>query len=143
MRKLWRALGLEADVAFLGACPFDRVRENMREADVYVLAAVPAPDGRRDVTPNTVIEAMAMALPIVSTRSGAIPELSRTGSAGCWSRRATSAALAAAIARLLGDEALRRALGDAARRRVEERFDIRKNAVQYAELFGFQLPDLR
>ena len=62
--------------------PFAAVREKYAEADIYVLAAVPASDGRRDVTPNTVIEAMAMALPVVSTRSGAIPELIEDGVSG-------------------------------------------------------------
>jgi glycosyltransferase involved in cell wall biosynthesis len=138
VRTLWRKLGLEAEVRFLGACSFERVREKYRHAALCVLAARPAPDGRRDVTPNTLIEAMAMGLPVVSTHSGAIAELVEDGVSGLLVPPCDEAALAAAIARLLADPDLRRAFGAAGRRRAEEHFDIRKNAVRYAALFGFQ-----
>jgi glycosyltransferase involved in cell wall biosynthesis len=90
------------------------------------------------VTPNTIIEAMAMALPVISSRSGAIPELIEDGVSGLLVAPRDETALAAGIARLLGDGALRRALGTAARRRAEERFDSATSAARYAELFGFR-----
>ena len=137
LMKLWRKLGLEDQVHFLGTRSFAGVREKYEEADIYVLAAVPASDGRRDVTPNTVIEAMAMGLAVVSTRSGAIPELIEDGVSGVLVPPRDEVALADAMECLLGDGELRRRLGSAARHRAEERFDIEKNAARYAELFGF------
>ncbi|MEO8605534.1 MAG: glycosyltransferase, partial [bacterium] len=136
LRKLHRALHLDDVVHFIGPRPFAAVREKYGEADVYVLPAVPAADGRRDVTPNTVIEAMAMGLPIVSSRSGAIPELIDDGVSGLLVAPRDAAALADALARLLDDGELRRTLGAAARAAAEARFDIRKNAAQYAALFA-------
>lgn len=136
LRKLHRALDLGEAVRFLGPQPFAAVREKYAEADVYVLPAVPASDGRRDVTPNTVIEAMAMGLPIVSSRSGAIPELIDDGVSGLLVDPRDVAGLAEALARLLDDPALRRRLGAAARAAAEARFDIRRNAARYAELFA-------
>jgi glycosyltransferase involved in cell wall biosynthesis len=82
------------------------------------------------------MEAMAMELPIVSSFSGAIPELIEDGVSGLLVPPNDEKALAAAIARLLDDVDLCRAFGAAARRRVEERFDITRNAARYAELFG-------
>jgi glycosyltransferase involved in cell wall biosynthesis len=89
------------------------------------------------VTPNALIEAMAMGLPIVSTRSGAIAELLEDGVSGVLVAPGDARGLAEAIARLLADEDWRRALGSAARLRAEERFDIDQNAARYADLFGF------
>jgi glycosyltransferase involved in cell wall biosynthesis len=137
LMKLHRALGLGREVCFLGPRSFAEVREKYLGTDVYVLAARQSRDGRRDVSPNTLIEAMAMELPIVSSRSGAIPELIEDGVSGLLVSPEDPAALAAAIARLLDDVALGRSLGAAARRRVEERFDIRRNVTRYVELFGF------
>jgi colanic acid/amylovoran biosynthesis glycosyltransferase len=136
LQKLRRSLGVEAEVTFLGAQPFDRVLEKYREVDVFVLPAVQASDGRRDVTPNALIEAMAMKLPVVSTRSGAISEIVDDGVSGLLVPPRDEAALAQAIMRLLDDAALRQQLGDAARKRVEERFDINKNVAAYVTLFG-------
>ncbi|MFI5365064.1 MAG: glycosyltransferase [Candidatus Binatia bacterium] len=136
LRKLRRSLGVEADVTFLGAQPFDRVVEKYREADLVVLPAVQAADGRRDITPNALIEAMAMQLPVVSTRSGAIPEIVEDGVSGLLVPPRDATALAQAIMRLLDDAALRERLGDNARKRVEERFDISKNIAAYVALFG-------
>ena len=136
LRKLHRALDLGAVVHFLGPRPFAAVREKYEEADVYVLPAVPAADGRRDVTPNTIIEAMAMGLPIVSSRSGAIPELIDDGVSGLLVAPRDVDGLADALARLLDDDGLRRRLGRAARAAAEARFDIRRNAARYAALFS-------
>jgi len=136
LRKLHRALDLGEVVRFLGPRPFAAVREKYAEADVYVLPAVPAADGRRDVTPNTVIEAMAMGLPIVSSRSGAIPELIDDGVSGLLVAPRDVDGLADALARLLDDDGLRRRLGAAARTAASARFDIRRNAARYAALFS-------
>jgi glycosyltransferase involved in cell wall biosynthesis len=137
LKRLHRALDLGAVVDFLGSRSFADVMKAYAEADVYVLAAHEASDGRRDVTPNTLIEAMAMELPIVSTRSGAIPELIEDEVSGLLVAPRDERALASAIARLLDDPELRRSLGCAARRRVLERFDLTRNVRRYAELFGF------
>ncbi len=139
VRKLWRALSLQDDVEFLGTQSFATVRERYEQADICVLAAQQAADGRRDVTPNVLIEAMALGVPIVSTRSGAIPELIEDGISGVLVAPNDERALAAAMANLLADEGKRRALGAAARRRVEERFDISRNAARYAEVFTLRM----
>ena len=136
LRKLQRALALESVVSFLGALPFDRVLDHYAETDIFVLPAVTATDGRRDVTPNVLIEAMAMQLPVVSTSSGAIAEIVDDGVSGVLVPPGDAAALAAAIARLAGDASLREELGKNARRRVEERFDINRNIGSYVALFG-------
>jgi glycosyltransferase involved in cell wall biosynthesis len=135
LQRLQRELKLEKEVSFLGAQRFDRVLEKYREADIFVLPSVIAADGSGDVTPNVVIEAMAMKLPVVSTRSRGIPELVEDGVTGILVPPRDEEALAGAILHLAQDDALRAEFGSNGRKRAEERFDIHKNIREFVELF--------
>ncbi|MEO8605855.1 MAG: glycosyltransferase [bacterium] len=136
LKKLHRRLDLADSVQFAGAQPFDRVLARYAQADVFVLPAVHAADGRREVTPNALIEAMAMQCAVISTPVGGIPEIVEDGVSGLLVASHDALALAAALARLHGDAELREQLGRAARRRVEERFDMVRNIAAYVALFG-------
>jgi glycosyltransferase involved in cell wall biosynthesis len=135
LQRLRRDLDVETEVTWTGAVPFDRVLEKYHDADLFVLPAVMASDGRRDVTPNSIIEAMAMKLPVVSTTSGAIPELIEHGVSGLLVPPGDADSLAAAMLRVLGDPWLGATLGANARRKVEEQFDLHRNIRGYVELF--------
>jgi colanic acid/amylovoran biosynthesis glycosyltransferase len=133
---LRRRLQLEDIVRFTGALPFDRVLEEYARADVFAMSSVLARDGGRDVTPNALIEAMAMQLAVVATNMTAIPEIVEHRVSGILVPPRNPPALAAALIELADDRALVDALGRNARTRVEQRFDVTKNARRYLELFG-------
>jgi glycosyltransferase involved in cell wall biosynthesis len=135
LRKLHTELQLRRDVRFLGAQPFSVVRAALEEADVFVLPCVHGRDGSHDITPSAILEAMAVSLPVVSTRSGAVPELVDHERAGLLVPPGDEEALAAAIERLLGDAPLRERFGAEGRRVVEARFDARRNVERHAALF--------
>jgi glycosyltransferase involved in cell wall biosynthesis len=80
-------------------------------------------DGNRDGIPNTVVEAMARRLPVVSTTLPSVAEAVEDGVQGLLVPQRDPAALATALERLLSDRDLRVRLGAAGRERVEERFD--------------------
>jgi glycosyltransferase involved in cell wall biosynthesis len=105
-------------------------------ADLFVLPCVIASDGSRDVTPNALVEAMAMELPVVSTPIGAIPEIVDDGINGLLIPPNDDNALADAIEMLVRDSDLRRRIGIAARKKIENRFDIDKNMARYAALYA-------
>lgn len=65
-------------------------------------------------------EAMSQGLPVVATPQGCAPELVREGETGSLVPARDAPALAAALARLLADAPLRRALGERARQAVRE-----------------------
>jgi glycosyltransferase involved in cell wall biosynthesis len=92
-------------------------------------------NGDRDGIPNVLVEAMACALPVVTTPVSGIPELVRDGENGLLVPPDDPDALAAAILRLRGDAALRRRLGEAARATVRERFDGDRLAGELVALF--------
>ena len=135
LQKLHRRLKLETHVRFLGPQPFQRVLDAYNDADIFALPCVIAADGSRDITPNSLLEAMAMGLAVVSTRSGAIPEIVDDGVNGLLTPSNDERALADALLTLAQDPVLRRRLGQAAREKIESRFDIARNADHYAALF--------
>jgi len=100
-----------------------------------VLPCVRGRDGSHDITPNSLIEAMAMQLPVVSTTSGAIPEIVDHEVNGLLVAPGDTSALAETIERLFRDSALRVQLGEAARRKVEDLFDAGRNAALRVRLF--------
>jgi glycosyltransferase involved in cell wall biosynthesis len=132
---LHRHLGLEDHVIFSGAQRFKKVLEEYGNADIFVLPCVIAKSGGRDISPNTLIEAMAMELPVIATNIAAIPEIVEDDVSGILVPPNDENAVAEAMIRLIGDYGLRKELGKNARKRVEERFDIKKNIVNYVELF--------
>jgi glycosyltransferase involved in cell wall biosynthesis len=76
---------------------------------------------------------MACGVPVVTTRYAALPELVPDGVAGRLVAVRDEDQPAAALLELLDDEALRRRLGAAARRRVLERFDARLTPASLVE----------
>ena len=84
-----------------------------------------------------------MRLPVVSTAISGIPELIEPRVSGLLVPQKDAMAFAAAIEELLFDEELRRRLGQAARERVMEHFDARRNVLALKALFDSQLKDGR
>ncbi|MES2176310.1 MAG: glycosyltransferase family 4 protein [Gemmatimonadota bacterium] len=135
LRMMHTALDLHSIVHFRGAQPFATVLDALSRADLFVLPCVRARDGSHDITPNSLIEAMAAGLPVISTTSGAIPEIVDDGIDGLLLPPGDDEALADAIERLANDPALRRALGAAACRKVETRFDSARTVAARVRLF--------
>jgi glycosyltransferase involved in cell wall biosynthesis len=135
LRRLHTGLDLAGCVSFLGPKPFTFVLEALETADVFVLPSVRARDGSADVTPNSLIEAMARGLPVLSTSIGAIPEIVEDEVDGLLVAPGDARALADAILRLFHEGDLRARLGTAARRKVEARFDIDRNIRDVVALF--------
>ena len=111
-------LGLSGSVDWRGARPRAEVVSALQEGDLFVLASRVAASGDRDGLPNVLMEAQAMALPVVSTNVSAIPELVTDGRTGLLVPPQDSAALATALERLIQNPAERLRLGAAGRARV-------------------------
>lgn len=137
LRRMHDDLALHDCVSFAGPVGFSRVLAALDNADVFVLPCVEARDGTRDVTPNSLLEAMAVGMPVISTKCGAIPEIVTSGEDGILVDPGDDIALVSAIERLLVDPALRERLGRAARTSVEKRFDVRFSAGRMAGWFGY------
>lgn len=135
LRRLHRQLHLDDYVFLRGAQPYEKILEAYGRADLFALPCVIADNGGRDISPNSLIEAMAMGLPVISTQLSAIPEIIEHGVSGILVPPNDDAVLADAMQALLQDQAKRRALGANARARVVHRYDGQKNVSQFAALF--------
>ena len=114
MQALAQQLGIAGRVRFLGLR--EDVPALMAASDVLL-----APS-RREALSLTLLEASACRLPIVATRVGGIGEVVEEGASGFLVAPDDPPALAAALAPLLADGALRARCGARARQRFEAGF---------------------
>jgi len=122
-----RRMGLGQRIAFTGFR--SDVPELLSEAAVSVLPSL------SEGTSNTLLESMAAGIPVIATRVGGNPEVIEDGVSGLLVPPRDSAALAAATARLLEDEALAARLGEAGMRRVSELFSIEGSVHETEHLY--------
>jgi glycosyltransferase involved in cell wall biosynthesis len=108
-RQLAEQLGIAERVTFLGWVDLDQISRLMRTADVFVLPSY------KEGLPMAIIEAMANALPVVSTPVGSIPDMVRDGETGLLVPAGNPAALSDALLKLLQSPELRAKIGTAAR----------------------------
>lgn len=133
LRALAAKLGLGADVSFLGAVAHTQVDEVLRRTDIFCLPSF------AEGVPIVLMEAMALGLPVISTRVMGIPELVQDGVSGRLVSPGSADELGRAIAELAADPDLRYRFGVAARERVASEFDLRANAVSLRRLYLDQL----
>jgi glycosyltransferase involved in cell wall biosynthesis len=110
LEAMARQLGIAEATRFLGW------RDDMREvyADLDVVALCSNNEG----SPVALIEALAAARPVVSTRVGGVPNVVHDGESGLLVPPRDPAALADAVLALLRDRAFAAQLGQAGRRDV-------------------------
>ncbi|MGE4552406.1 MAG: glycosyltransferase family 4 protein [Desulfovibrionaceae bacterium] len=115
MRALARDMGLADKVVFTGYEA--RAQAIIAGADLLAQPSLTDPFSR------TVLEAMALGVPVVATDVGGVREAVEHEVNGLLTPVGDAPALAEAMARLLGDPGLRTRLADNARRTIAERFD--------------------
>jgi glycosyltransferase involved in cell wall biosynthesis len=134
------SLGLADRIDWRGAQSHEAVRAVLTEADLFALASRTDRDGDRDGLPNVLLEAAASALPIAATRTAAIAELVADGANGILVDEGDANAMAAAIARLSRDPALRARLAAAAHETVLARFSPEPGYDRIAALLRAAVP---
>ena len=122
-----RALGLEDRVRFLGRV--NDVPRHLAEADIFVLPSL------SEGISNALLEALAHGVPAIATDIPGNRDLIEDGRTGILVPSGDAPALSGALLRLAVDRALRQALGRGGRHLVEDRFDLRKVAGLYAEMY--------
>lgn len=135
LRELRSELGLDDCVVLTGQVPHSEVHRYYSLIDVFV---VPRRDDRaaRLVTPLKPFEAMAMELPIVVSDLPALSEVAAPGERGLSFVPEDPASLAATVAPLLDDPALRARFGAAGRDWVQRERTWAANGKRYVEAYG-------
>jgi glycosyltransferase involved in cell wall biosynthesis len=99
----------------------ERLRRLYGECDVLVVPST------ADIFPWVFLEALAMHLPVITTRVGAAAEVVRDGETGFTMNVGDGEALRQAIQRIVDDPGLARGMGDRGRAFIESRYDAAKN----------------
>jgi colanic acid/amylovoran biosynthesis glycosyltransferase len=120
---------------FLGAQPATVVRQWMARAAVFSVPSVVAASGDAEGFGMVFIEAQAMGLPVVSTRSGGIPEAVKHGETGLLVSECNPAALAEAILALIQDDELWHRYSVAGRIRVVDHFNLQHQTERLENVF--------
>ena len=124
-----RALGLR-NVAFIGAVQPERMATLYDNADVYLNT----PD--IDNMPNSILEASACGLPIVTTDAGGIPYIVRHGVTALLVPRNDDVALAASVFRLFDEPGLALRLAEAAHTEIIDRYTWPAVQSGWKEVYG-------
>ena len=103
-----RDLGVDGRALFLGSRSRGDVLRLFRAADASLLSS------SWENLPHTVLEALAVGSPVISTAVGGVPEIVRDGENGLLVPPGDPGALAHAIRRFFDDDELRRRLAEAA-----------------------------
>jgi glycosyltransferase involved in cell wall biosynthesis len=120
---------------FHGPLPHERVLELFRRAAVFCLPSVVASSGDRDGLPTSVLEAMALGVPVVATSLNGLGEAVVHEQTGLIVPGRDPPALADALERVLSDPELRAALAAGARSHVEARFSLDRCVRELRSLF--------
>jgi len=127
-REVTASLGLDARVHFLGRR--GDVATVLSACDGYVISST------TEGLPISLIEAMASALPVVSTSVGGIPAALRNGALGVLVEPRDDAALSEGMRYLLNHPEERRAMGAGARAAALEEYGVERMYRDYDEVYG-------
>jgi len=118
-RKFVEMNGLGQNVILYGGKTLDFVSDLMKRSDLYVQHSIVDPaTGDEEGMPSSILEAMGVGLPVVSTRHAGIPEAVREGIDGYLVAEGDVEGMANRILDLARSSDSRRSMGEAAWRRA-------------------------
>ena len=136
LRAQIEQLDLQNRVALSGAKPQREVRRRLAAASIFVLPSVVDSAGGIDNLPTVIMEAMATALPVISTDIGGIPEMVVENETGFLVRPGDTGALARAVEKMIDDRQLAQRLGRGGYERAQHLFSIETNVRDLSALIN-------
>ena len=131
LRDLAAARGLTEHVEFLGHR--EDVPSLLASADAFVLPS------RSEAFPNSVIEAMAAALPVVASSVGGLLDLIDHGRTGLLVPPSDAEALTTALRFLIDNPTQSAAIGQAARAEIRQRYSFERMVSAFENLYASSL----
>jgi glycosyltransferase involved in cell wall biosynthesis len=127
LQRQIRQHNLVEQVQLLGPKGQAEIATRLSDATVFSLPCRVDPDGGMDNLPTVIMEAMAAALPVVSTDVGGVHEMVIDGETGSLVSTENPIAIAEAISRFISDPDLARSFGQSARARTAKVFSVEDN----------------
>ena len=133
---IWEDQDLKSQAESLKECVTDlgwiggaEKQQYLRECDIFVLPSY------FEGQPVSVLEAMANACGIVTTKTGGIPDMIIEGETGIFAAPKDTVTLEEGLLKLLADRGLCRMLGENARKKAEAEFSIDNNIKQLLAVY--------
>ncbi|WP_349728402.1 glycosyltransferase [Peribacillus frigoritolerans] len=135
LMSLANQLNLGDSFRLLNHLPKDQVREQLTNADIFCAASLESADGDVEGIPNTLKEAMAIGVPVISTNHAGIPELITNNKEGVLVQENNVDELADALEFMLTNREMWETYTMAARQKVEQNFNLANQLRQQAEFY--------
>ena len=128
LHSLAHEKGIHDRITFAGWVDKGRILDYYQEATLFVFPS------RHEGMPNSVLEAMAMGLPVVASDISGNRELVQDQKTGLLHPSRDTQSLTGALAAVIDDQNLRREMGKRSRKRIEEQFTWKQTAQKYLVL---------
>ncbi len=132
LKSLSNNLGVSDHVTFLGFQDHSKMPAHYNNAHIFLLPS------KNEGMSNTILEAMACGLPIVTTQTGGTGELIEGN--GIIVPMEDSHAIAQAVLKITADPDLMRGMGEKSRRTAEE-FGWHEQAMKYVDIYNANIGD--
>ena len=132
LKKVIKEADVERHFCFTGFMPYGKMRNLYNLSDVFVCPSYPTMIWQEQFG-MVLVEAMACGKPIIASASGSIPEI--IGEAGLTFVPGDFFEFAKKLALFMENSNLAYELGQKGRRRTEEYFDAKKNALSIYEVY--------
>jgi len=126
-RSLARTWNIHQRIEFTGPLNHQQFLPRLSQARAFVQHSVTTSYGDAEGTPNSILEAQAAALPVISTRHAGINEAVVSGTTGLLVDERDVDGMAQAMLQLLGNESFARKLGTAARDHIRRNYSIQRH----------------
>jgi len=136
---LIQRLNLKDNINLLGWKSRDEVIGFLSKAHLFVLPCITAKDGDQEGIPVSLMEAMAIGLPVISTYHSGIPELVINGKTGFLIPEKGVEAIKTKLEYLINHPEIWPEMGKAGRKIVEENFNIKKLNKRLTKIYKMAL----
>ncbi len=119
---------LNEKIFLVGIKTQDEIKEYLQNSDIFVLPSL------SEGIPIAVMEAMAMALPVIATNITGLPEIIIDNKNGYLVESSNSQQLAKKIKHLYHHPEIREKFKNNSRKIIEEKFNLKKNVTKFEQL---------
>lgn len=134
-RKLIKKLGLKDSVKMIPWVDYQGIHKKYYQSHIFCAPSCTDAEGNQEGIPNTLKEAMATGMPVVSTYHAGIPELIDHRTSGLLVAERSVPELAKALNELIAHPERWRSLGEQARKKIEKKFNLKTQLKKQAEFY--------
>jgi glycosyltransferase involved in cell wall biosynthesis len=131
------------NIRFIDFISYEGVKEHLMHSTVFVLPCIIASDGKRDILANSLKEAMAMEIPVITSAICGIEELVGEGVNGILVPPHDAESIADAIGKIFKDPEHGYEMGKAGREKIKRDFNVKIEVGKLEKIFKKTVAQMR